>query len=223
MKALKFLSVIVLFGGVLFTSNTYASLWGCEVLLCLSNPAGPMAVKECVPPINKLYRAIFKTDPDPFPTCEEANDVRLGGTPGNYAKLVYHRYYDICPSGTVALAPGKHAVQGTMELLKKDKELSELRRKEPFKYRYGVFRSYATGAGDLSYMHFVNFQETSFPTKVCVGKKIGETIVGSFWDDNRMRVGVYDRVIYIKPKGKLFGKAIEVYQENKLIRVVFPN
>ena len=29
--------------------------WGCEVLLCLSNPAGPTAVEQCKPPIQRLW------------------------------------------------------------------------------------------------------------------------------------------------------------------------
>jgi hypothetical protein len=35
-----------------------ADEWGCTVLLCLSNPAGPMAVPACVAPVQKLYAVL---------------------------------------------------------------------------------------------------------------------------------------------------------------------
>lgn len=44
-----------------------ASDWGCEVLLCLSNPGSPTEYAECVPPITKLYSHLAKGGS--FPTC----------------------------------------------------------------------------------------------------------------------------------------------------------
>jgi hypothetical protein len=46
----------------------HADDWGCQVLLCLSNPQGPKAVRECEPPINRLWRDLSKGRP--FPTCD---------------------------------------------------------------------------------------------------------------------------------------------------------
>lgn len=45
-------------------------LWGCQVLLCMSNPAGPTAVAECVPPISRLWRHLRRGRP--FPSCSQA-------------------------------------------------------------------------------------------------------------------------------------------------------
>ncbi|WP_410199471.1 hypothetical protein [Burkholderia cenocepacia] len=42
--------------------------WGCQVLLCLSDPRGPESEKECVPPIEKLWDALRHGNP--FPTCD---------------------------------------------------------------------------------------------------------------------------------------------------------
>jgi hypothetical protein len=42
--------------------------WGCQVILCLSNPGGPEQYSECVPSIEKLWRALRRGDP--FPTCD---------------------------------------------------------------------------------------------------------------------------------------------------------
>ena len=47
-----------------------ASDWGCQVLLCLSNPGGPTEYAECAPPIHKLWRELAKGHP--FPTCSGA-------------------------------------------------------------------------------------------------------------------------------------------------------
>lgn len=45
-------------------------LWGCQVLLCMSNPAGPTAVAECRPPIWRLWRHLRRGRP--FPSCAQA-------------------------------------------------------------------------------------------------------------------------------------------------------
>jgi len=58
--------------GMLGISGQTASAddWGCEVILCLSNPGGPMQYKECVQPIKKLYRHLAKGKS--FPKCSGA-------------------------------------------------------------------------------------------------------------------------------------------------------
>lgn len=48
-------------------SNARADDWGCEVILCLSNPGGPTQYAECRPPIQKLWRALAKGHS--FPAC----------------------------------------------------------------------------------------------------------------------------------------------------------
>ena len=53
----------------LFLSQAaYAEDWGCQVMLCMSNPAGPMAVAECVPPMQRLYEAMSHKGFQ-WPTC----------------------------------------------------------------------------------------------------------------------------------------------------------
>ena len=44
-----------------------ASEWGCQVILCLSNPGGPTQFDECRPPIEKLWKHLRKGRS--FPTC----------------------------------------------------------------------------------------------------------------------------------------------------------
>jgi len=71
-------------------STAQADDYGCQVLLCLSNPAGPMAVSECVPPISRLFSEMAQLHPPPFPTCDLA-----GAT--NTAALQYGASGDYCP------------------------------------------------------------------------------------------------------------------------------
>ncbi|MBX4860465.1 hypothetical protein G9X64_20580 [Rhizobium sophorae] len=47
-----------------------ANDWGCEVILCLSNPGGPTQFAECRPPIEKLWREL--AEGHSFPTCSGA-------------------------------------------------------------------------------------------------------------------------------------------------------
>lgn len=73
---------------LLFISGTaIASEWGCQVVLCLSNPGGPTQFKECVKPIEKLWESLAKGKP--FPTCEE------GGI--SMSKIGYEPY-EACPA-----------------------------------------------------------------------------------------------------------------------------
>ena len=66
----------------------HADEWGCQVLLCLSNPNGPTAVKECEPPIQKLWIELAKPH-HTFPSC----DLASGGSGATYAKPTAN-YYD---------------------------------------------------------------------------------------------------------------------------------
>lgn len=58
-------------GALFLAPAAHADDWGCEVLLCLSNPAGPTAVSQCVPPIRKLWRELARGHA--FPTCLMSN------------------------------------------------------------------------------------------------------------------------------------------------------
>lgn len=71
-----------------------ASSWGCEVLLCLSNPAGPTAVSECEPPIEKLYDHL--RDGGDFPSCTQADGSPI---PGIEITKGRQRLRE-CPAGT---------------------------------------------------------------------------------------------------------------------------
>jgi len=84
------------------SSQAGASEYGCTVLLCLANPAGPTAVGQCVPPINRLWDDLWHRRG--FPTCEEGG----GRAGGNYAEP-FATWYEPCPGGTTALGVGEIA------------------------------------------------------------------------------------------------------------------
>ena len=77
-----------------------ASDYGCRVLLCLANPAGPTAIAQCVPPITQLWRDLARLRP--FPTCDEARPAQA---------VQNTTWYDPCPDGTTALDIGALALQ----------------------------------------------------------------------------------------------------------------
>lgn len=66
-----------------WSAPAMASDYGCQVLLCLSNPTGSMAYTECVPPIEKLFEdlALGRS----FPMCDLGGAVRskVSGRPGS--------------------------------------------------------------------------------------------------------------------------------------------
>lgn len=193
-----------------------ADTWGCEVLLCLSNPAGPMAVAACVPPITRLYKAIFKWKPDPFPTClmSDGADSAAGG---NYAYVGAPSYYDACPAGTTPAADGSTAAMG------RPMTPAELAA-NPVLVQGSAFvltSGFVKGIGDGS--SYQPAPENPLPTKVCVGKALGQTTqtVGSTIDDlTQITVDVYDQVVLIDPASDTFN--INVMINNRLFRNIRP-
>lgn len=191
-----------------------ADTWGCEVLMCLSNPAGPMAVSQCVPPIQRLYRAIFKWRPDPFPTCTMSSgaDSQAGGT---YAYVAPPSYYDACPANTTALSSGQGGAVGTYV---------ENPTTWPFRPTYLVTGQITTGIGDGSdYFPGSNSEDQmAMPVKTCVGALVGSTVVpaGPNSDDGVVSVNLYDRVVYVEPASTTFN--INVIVNNALFKNVRP-
>lgn len=78
------LGLALLAGAAIFVPGVArADDWGCQVILCLSNPGGPEQYSECVPPIERLWRALRHGDP--FPTC----DFGAGGSRGTFASNTF--------------------------------------------------------------------------------------------------------------------------------------
>ena len=209
MKSKQFLAPIFVAFVATFGVAAHADGWGCEVLLCLSNPAGPMAVSECVPPITRLYKAIFKTKPDPFPTCVMSNgmDSKSAGT---YGAVGVPNYYDACPAGTTALPAGLNGVQGV--------------RQAPSSPHFKLTSAVATGIGGgegVSPRFGDGGRRLALEAKTCVGNKLRDTTIHRGRDDySLITSGVYDRVVYVDPAASPF--VINVYVNNALFRAVRP-
>lgn len=180
---------------------TSGDLWGCEVLLCLSNPNGPMAVAECVPPIQRLYAAIFKLRPDPFPTCDMA--VSADGS-RSYATPIYDYIYDDCPANTTTIPDGYLVMQGTRGNI--PSTISDAWIKK--------------GIGDGS--AYRKQADSDLRQKVCGGGAYFETSVTTGGGDgmNTSQVGVYEWLTFLDPRKNNF--AIKVFINNQLWRVVTP-
>jgi hypothetical protein len=193
-----------------------ADNWGCEVLLCLSNPAGPMAVQECVPPIQRLYRAIFKWRPDPFPTCVMSNGAN-SATGGNYAFVAPPSYYDECPTGTSSVGQGTYAAAGRRATPEEQAAMPAWQQR-PFVVTSGMVLGIGDGSNATA-----DDATGQLPTKVCAGKYLGQTIeiLGTGHEDRTtVAVNVYDRVVLMDPAGDTFN--INVFVNHGLFRNIRP-
>jgi hypothetical protein len=165
-----------------------ADQWGCEVLLCLSNPAGPTAVAECKPPIHRLWRHLARGHS--FPSC----DMARGPNGASYAKRGFS-YYDPCPPGTRALANGEQAARAGPVRTVGARSI------------YGASGAicFGIGTGDG---YFPNDRAGGLPAKVCVGSKLGATSL-SYDARSSYQVSIYDRIVTLAPQRS--PRIIDVY------------
>jgi hypothetical protein len=77
----------------LTTPSVRADDWGCTVLLCLSNPAGPMAVPACVVPVQKLY-AVLRGGGSPSCDTGGTSSVNLRVSRGSRSRDRWFEFTD---------------------------------------------------------------------------------------------------------------------------------
>lgn len=158
------------------TASSWASDYGCKVLLCLANPAsngGPKGIAECVPPINQLYHDLRKGRP--FPTC----DLVDGNDGSSYARLIYDPY-DPCSTPLQAAARGAYVVQGQKKAQSSNP-----------KWRGGNSAYTVTGQPQISEPN--NYEDSPGP-RACVGKLVGSYTVGNYEDSHT--VNLFDKVVW---------------------------
>jgi hypothetical protein len=200
----------------LLAPPAHADDWGCQVLLCLANPAGPMAVFQCVPPIQRLYAAIFKWKPDPFPTCTMSNGLD-SSSGGNYAYVGAPSHYDACPAGTSPAGNGAYVVAGRPATAT-DSPWAQGRQAG-----YVSTSSVLVGIGEGTGLSPSSDREIPMPQKVCVGNRVGSSTIttGKNWDDRETHaVTIYDTVVTLNPTADTFN--INVMINNKLFTTVRP-
>lgn len=165
-----FLGAVLGMAGVA-PATSFASDYGCKVLLCLSNPqsnGGPLGVAECTEPILQLYSDLRRGKP--FPQCgfEDGNNGQ------NYARLT-NEPYDPCPAGTKAVTPGTLVGEGTR--------------------RGNLVQLNANATWVMSESN------SEYGTaRACVGQLLGTVTIGSSADDARV-ITVYDKVVLMPFKG----------------------
>lgn len=191
----RFLTVLVMFFGI--TSVAQAEdLWGCEVLLCLSNPAGPTAVGECVPPITKLWRHLEHGGS--FPSCGLANG---NDATQNYARQVYDQFDPCSMSGLDDAPKSSFIAEGT-------KKVSTSR------YTFGSSSYQLTKSPSMNgtyTMGGVN-SNTQRQAKACVKDLQGSYRAGGGRDGGGYTVNVYKKVEWQTPKSP---RAIDVFVNAK--------
>lgn len=176
-KNMCFLVIILVLS--MGTETAKANDWGCEVLLCLSNPKGPTAVEECKPSIHRLWDHL--RDGHEFPSCDMAKSDKGR----SYAKQGFD-FFDPCPPGTRVLARDEVATRGvtikSVGFANRDSTLGP------------IFVGIGGGQGYLPWNRFDN----RLRMKTCVGNKIGVT-----WRSNdgrtRYPVTIYDRIKTLSP------------------------
>jgi hypothetical protein len=166
----------------------YGDQWGCEVLLCLSNPAGPTAVAECRPPIHRLWRHLARGHS--FPSCKMAKSPNGA----SYARRGFS-YYDPCLPETRALASGEQAARAG--------SARTIGTRSFYASSGPTYAGIGTGDG-----HFPNERSGGLPPKVCVGNKVGVTTV-SYDARSSYQVSLYDRIVTLAPQRS--PRIIDVY------------
>jgi hypothetical protein len=176
LKEMRMKLMVFMLGSVLMMSGGLARAddFGCTVLLCLANPAGPMAVSECVSPIKKLYRNLARGKA--FPSCDmaSASDAPAGKSWAQHGVS----YYDRCPSGTTALDAGAYAVRSAASST----------------YYLGIGEGENPDSGDAGALR----------NKICVGRQIGERTLNMSEGEGMapLAAGVFDQLIVIAPSAQ---------------------
>lgn len=174
-------------------ASSWASAYGCKVLLCLANPAsngGPKGVAECVPPINQLYHDLRKGRP--FPTCDLAD----GNDGSSYARQVFDPY-DPCPAPLRAAAPGNYVVRGQKAA------------QSSLPKRWEVHDAYTLDGHPQISEPRISGEDSPGP-RACVGKPVGSYTLGSYEDSKT--VSVFDKVVWQNAQNP---RAIDVFIDDQ--------
>jgi hypothetical protein len=192
------------------TGAAHADNWGCEVMLCLSNPAGPRAVPECKGPIDRLEAHLKKGGS--FPTCQ-LSDGSDSARAGTYARQNF-TYYDPCPAGTSALAAGARGA-AAREAQVRTPRVGNRETLWVAQFVTGI------GSGDGARFHGVGLEGRGMPPKVCVGNPSGTAFAEIADADGSLQpvpVALYDRVELLRPYAS--PRVIDVYVDNTLYQRV---
>lgn len=86
-KKLGRVSLIAAVAGLVPAAACAEETWPCEVVLCMANPNGPTALKECEPPIRKAWKAWSKGKSIPSCKRKDASGANSGDLSANEGAL----------------------------------------------------------------------------------------------------------------------------------------
>jgi hypothetical protein len=197
---------LVLGGALAIAVPAWADDWGCQVLLCLANPAGPTAVSQCVPPIEKLWESLHEGHS--FPSCGLAGDST--SRTGSFAQpSPDNSYYNTCPGGLTALPMGSYAIWAPSWVPKDN--TARWAQQQTLYAGIGA----GTGLAPSSGMNY-----SSLPPEVCVGEQLGQvnyTIRGGR-EGFEFTANVYAQVTVLQPQAS--PNIINVYIDGALYNQV---
>lgn len=188
---------------LVFSPNARSN-WGCEVLLCLSNPGGPLEFVECHDPIKKLYRHLRKGRG--FPSCE------LAGTPqsvaGSWAQHI-NDPYDPCPLGLQPASAGTFVTEGQLAITPNPNVDS------PPAYEI----HYVPAPSEYDSPPRLSENPKSTGVRACVGNHIGNYTVKYWVGDTELErtITVFDQVHWQQQQSPA---AIDVYIDGKFYQRV---
>lgn len=166
--------------------------WGCTLLLCFANPAGPMAAPACVPPVRRLLTELAKFwKAFKVPTCLTANEK------GSWLALKPAAYAS-CPPGMQALEVGAQVVITTPEQARiwqeADSSMFVGRLAQDLPPNYGMqwrqVVDQGIGEGDQELQNAMN-ERREARSKTCVGGPLGPTQLPISKKDERGHVSSY--------------------------------
>lgn len=184
----------------------HADEYGCKVMMCMSNPQGPMAEPQCRETIQKFIRGQSKKPKDPHPTCEEAQNTQM---------QIAMRPYDQCPSGTSALGLDSEAL-----MLQPALYVQLLQQIRPVPGRVWERAVLEMPAGSTTIYTGIGEgdQSAGGRNKVCVGNMLGPISfkAGTDEEPSVRTVSVYDQVTTIAPATA--PRVMDIYVDQKLYR-----
>jgi len=185
-------SLALILTAALVTSAAHSEDWGCQVLLCLSNPGGSKQFEECREPMDKLRRHLARGYG--FPPCEEAGGSDGGGS---WAQQVYEPF-DPCPNGLRPALAGSYVAPG------------QLRSSQNNHYTQATAYELADRPNISEMTMDDNGNAAQQSARACVGNLVGEYTQQEWNGDSAesYTVYVFDQVTWQMP---LPPAAIDVY------------
>lgn len=179
----------------------HADDWGCQVLLCLSDPRGPETESACRPPIERLYHTLEHGGA--FPNCAMAGSPSDGGS-----YVVQSRNpFDLCPTGTTRFG-GLASDSSVVPMVTVGKRTGTTPYGSPiYTFEQDPMPPVISSNSD--------YGDQLPVARACVGTLVGTQFVST--QDDEQEIFVYDRIVEQRAQSP---RALDVYINGRLYRRV---